>query len=84
MGHAFAHLDHRERRPASRLDDLEQRGILQIDAVRLQADFDDGLADVIGDGGFRGHMRQGGQSTQYPAAGPHLPQNSFLTRMSSA
>ena len=55
--HALAHVDHRERRAGARLDDLEELGVLQRDAVQLQPYFDDGLADVIGNGGFE-RLRQ--------------------------
>ena len=68
MRHALAHVDHRQRRAGARFDDLEQRGVLQSDAVRLQPDFDDGLADVIGDGGFGRAAQQGaGRSQREPA-----------------
>ena len=58
VGHALAHVDHDERSAGAGLDDLEQRRIPQLDAVRLQSNLNDGLADVIGNGRFSGRHRQ--------------------------
>ena len=77
MRHAFAHVADRQRLSGTRFDDLEEGGVLQRKAVRLQADFDDGLADVIGDGGFS-RPRRKEEERENP------PQNSFLTLISTA
>jgi hypothetical protein len=53
MGHALAHLDHRERRARSRLDYFEQRRIPELDAIGLESDLNDRLSDIVTDGGFR-------------------------------
>ena len=75
--HAFAHLDHRERRTGARLDHLDQLCVLQRRAFHLQSHVDDGPADVISDGSFE-RLRQEDERNE------EAPQNSFLTRISSA
>ena len=56
--HALAHVDHRERRAGTRLDDLDELCVLQRSALQLQPHFDDGLADVISNGGLRAETAQ--------------------------